>query len=514
MKWKTFLSGLLVLFFVAGCNDMGPLPPDEMSTPSLALRNGAGPVNIAVGGVGLFSQPGTFTLNVPVGDAADILEAYFYWAGRSFGTTPDLTIVINGVEYTGDLRDGYLVNSGLRTAFFYRLDALAHGLVDPGANSYTVSGFDHGAGGLTDGIGLAVIYADPGSEYTDIITIEPNEFLYWDDPDFTQGIVHTLSFAATTEARNGRFVAFVGDCKADRPDRLWWTVGSGTPPGDLIGGPYSYLENEFVSANGPEMDVLDRGPVPIPAGADYLAYQLESPPPGNGDSFLHTFAALCIPGPPDQGLECRVTGGGVDSFGEWNGELAKGKSGHGSSANRYQFGGQAGAPTASQPQPYGEWTHHQQSGPDGSFVFHAGTASAPAGTEIDLVVCSDPGFCDPARRAPAKQIDFEGVGTFKNIRNPSPSLSGVVPGETFHWFEVHAEDLGEPGKNGKQPPPASTCPEEGSAGAVADCDCPDFYRITIYEGVPAGQTPTASVVIYEVYGYITGGNLQIHPPIQ
>ena len=38
-----------------------------------------------------------------------------------------------------------------------------------------------------------------------------------------------------------------------------------------------------------------------------------------------------------------------------------------------------------------------------------------------------------------------------------------------------------------------------------DCDCPDFYRITIY----ADDTPTT--VIYQVYGYIKGGNLQIHP---
>lgn len=513
MKLRVFLPAVLALLFVAGCNDLGPMPPDEMSTPSLALRNGGMGINIAAGGVGLFSQPGTFSLNVPVANSADILEAYFYWAGRSYEGTPDLTIVINSTEYTGELRDSYLVNGGTRTALFYRLDALAHGLVNPGANSYTVSGFDHGTGGQTDGIGLAVIYADPASEFTDIVTIEPNEFVYHADPDYPQGVVHTLSFPATTEARDGRLVVFVGDCKPGRPDRLWWVVGSGTPPGYLIGGPYSYFEDEFVSANGAEMDVFDRGPVPIPAGADYFAYQLESPPLDNGDSFLHTFAALCIPGPPVPALECRVTGGGVDTFGDWNGEFAKGKSGRGSDTNRYQFGGQAGAPTASQPQPYGEWTHHQQNGPDGSFLFHAGTASAPQGTEIDLVVCSDPGFCSPAREAPAKQIDFEGVGTFKNIRNPSPSLSGVVPGETFHWFEVHIEDLGEPGKGGKQPPPASTCPEEGSAGAVAECDCPDFYRITIYEGVPAGQTPSASVVIYEVYGYITGGNLQIHPPI-
>jgi hypothetical protein len=177
-------------------------------------------------------------------------------------------------------------------------------------------------------------------------------------------------------------------------------------------------------------------------------------------------------------------------------------------ADRYTFGGQAGAPTAAQPQPSGEWTHHQQRGPSGRFVFHAGTASAPEGTEIDWVGCSDPNSCSPARPAPAKQIDFEGIGTFKNITKSTPVLADVIPGETLHWFEVHIEDLGEPGHGGKQDPPSDICPPDGSAGMEADCDCPDFYSIKIYAGPDAGTG-----VIYEVHGYITHGNLQIHPPI-
>jgi hypothetical protein len=208
------------------------------------------------------------------------------------------------------------------------------------------------------------------------------------------------------------------------------------------------------------------------------------------------------------GSGCRMTGGGNDTFGNWNGTFCDGHQRRGNQTERYTFGGQAGAPTASQPQPYGEWTHHQQSGPSGDFVFHAGTASSPAETEIDLVTCSDPGFCRPARPAPDKQLDFEGVGQFHNIRNPSSALSGVVAGQTLHWFEVHIEDLGEPGRNGRQGSPSGFCPDAGSAGAIGDCRCPDFYHITIH----ANQDP-GSTVIYDVYGYIDGGNLQIHPPI-
>lgn len=206
--------------------------------------------------------------------------------------------------------------------------------------------------------------------------------------------------------------------------------------------------------------------------------------------------------------ECRVTGGGNDTFGFWDGSFGKGQQGIQGDVNRYTFGGQAGAPTASQPQPFGEWQHNQHSGPDGTFAFHMGTASSPEESEIDVIECSDPGFCNPARRAPSKQIDFAGVGVFHNIRNPSPSLSGVVARETLHWAEVHIEDLGEPGKGGRVEPASPECPAEGSAGLVANCDCPDFYRITIHEN----SLPT-SPVIYEVFGYITGGNLQIHPAI-
>jgi hypothetical protein len=207
--------------------------------------------------------------------------------------------------------------------------------------------------------------------------------------------------------------------------------------------------------------------------------------------------------PPEP--ECRVTGGGVDKNGNWDGTFAKG---HDNDRDRYQFGGQAGANTAQQPQPKGEWTHHQQRGPSGSFVFHAGTASAPAGTEIDLIQCSDPGWCSPAREAPAKQIDFWGVGTFKSMKDVPPIIANnVVVGVTLHRFEVNIDDSGEPGKSGRKD--VSTCPDQGFGlhgdAEYVNCECFDFYRITIY------ADETEATVIYQVSGYIKGGNLQIHP---
>lgn len=65
-----------------------------------------------------------------------------------------------------------------------------------------------------------------------------------------------------------------------------------------------------------------------------------------------------------------------------------------------------------------------------------------------------------------------------------------------------------PGKNGKQNTPG-WCPDEGSAGFSADCSCADFYHIRIFGNESGEGDP-----IYEVFGYIKGGNLQIHHPIQ
>lgn len=252
-------------------------------------------------------------------------------------------------------------------------------------------------------------------------------------------------------------------------------------------------------------------------------------------------------------LACRVTGGGVDTDLNWDGTLEDGSMRRGNGASnlpdnidRYQFGGQAGANTALPPQPKGEWTHHQQSGPSGSFTFHAGTASAPVKTEIDKITCSDPGFCSQARPAPAKQIDFEGIGTFKNLgkgkdapvwaldeNNMPTDIDFTVHVDTghgnkeyngtYHWFEVNIDDLGEP--HVQNTTPLEACPKLGFGVngdptdplnvEPADCGCPDFYRIKVYNGVYADEfgniAPDKTHVIYEAYGYIDGGNLQIHP---
>ncbi len=287
--------------------------------------------------------------------------------------------------------------------------------------------------------------------------------------------------------------------------------------------------------------------------------------------------------PPE--MACRVTGGGNDTAGittdgsgntsaGWDGstaaastqgtlvEVPVGKGGKTklveTAGYDYTFGGQAGANTAKQPQPKGEWEHNNHIGPEGlQFAFHGGTASGGPGTEIDEIICTDEGWCKQARPAPNKQIDFVGIGEFSNFQIDDTSFAGdgehtfpgigdVVAGSggckpgngpkscnnnpgpetgTYHWFQVHIEDLGEPGN---KPDDGAFCPEDGSGNNpfaeppvvdnVADCGCADFYRITIYAGFDPmlvdGEVTGAinkTDKIYEVWGYLDGGNFQIHP---
>jgi len=217
----------------------------------------------------------------------------------------------------------------------------------------------------------------------------------------------------------------------------------------------------------------------------------------------------------EEGDVCRMTGGGVDSTGAIvGGSLGRAEEGR----DRYTFGGQIGAPTASQPQPRGEWTHHLQKSSKGNFIFHAGTASAPAGTKITNVTCSDPGFCNPARPAPFKQLDFEGIGSFKNVKG---AFKKEVTVGQLYWFEAHIEDIGEPGPGGKQPH-SNMCTHtpRSLVDESLDCsNCADVYQIRIWAYPTNPADDASNFPIYDAWwgnegGFIDGGNLQIHPAIQ
>jgi hypothetical protein len=150
-------------------------------------------------------------------------------------------------------------------------------------------------------MGIAVIYRDTESEYSEIYTLDLAEYFYWDDPNpaLHNGEVHNFPFDPADVAREGRLVIMIGDCKDDRSDTIWWDASAGSgAPAELIGGPFPTLVNVLDQSDGPQWDTFIQDGIPVPAGAGHFAFQIESPIPGNGDSGLMSFAAFCVPDIP------------------------------------------------------------------------------------------------------------------------------------------------------------------------------------------------------------------------
>lgn len=451
---------------------------ETLGDPGIAIAAGSG---IVEGGTGLGTQPGTININVP----GTVKQALLYWSGGDPESpfTGDDTIEVNGTPVTGELIGG-------PTPFYNDYEFLAYradvtGMVVTGANAFNIAGMDFDPMfEENNGAGMFVIYDDGTAAEIQVRDGLDLAFFKFTSPlDAT--VPQTFVIVPEDSDRTGDLVILAGSVGVGRPNEVTVTTSAGVQS----------FTDPLGSGDGSLWDSITLS-VDVPAGVDELTVELISTPTESplGASMSWVTGALSIPVSEEPGL-CRMTGGARDFF----------------EGDDYTCGGQAGAPTSSKPQPWGEWTHTQKAGPSGSFTFHAGTASAPSDTEIDWIACMDPGWCRQARPAFFKQLDFAGVGTFKNMRGVPASIANhVILKQSLHWFEVNIDDLGEPGRSGKVDPPAAQCDVTGhgrNGGPVlADCECPDFYRIRIHAGSDEG-----SAVIYEVYGYVDKGNFQIHP---
>jgi hypothetical protein len=458
---------------------------------AVPLGEGTG---IIAAGVGLVDgQPGIINIDVP----GDVVQVLVFWEGfnASNAETPDNQITVGTETITGDL-------VGPQHWFFsdnytsvHRADITSYGLVVSGPNAISVGGMDFSK--KNNGVGMLVIY-DNGGPTADIGVKEGADAAFHAfDPPLDTTVPQTFMFDPESTERTGTLYVFASSVAEGRPTVIEVTTG----------GSVQRFIDELADHDGPRFD-SHKIAVTIPAGASSLTVQVLSekdpasqfvdPRPA---SLVWLASGLSVPGIAGP-MGCRVTGG-MDQ-----------KSDDVETINTYSGSGQAGAPTGAQPQPWGEWSHTNHKGPDGHFVFHAGTASAPEGTEIDWIECMDAGWCVQARHAPAKQIDFAGIGSFRNA-NPSAKqvIQDAARDKSLHWFEVNIDDLGEPGHDGKQQPAdPESCEDEGygrrGGAEFANCDCADFYRIRIHATDDPG-----SAVIYEVSGYIPKGNFQIHPSL-
>lgn len=271
---------------------------------------------------------------------------------------------------------------------------------------------------------------------------------------------------------------------------------------------------------GVETQVMWEGTVP-----DYYTGLSDGTTPFNTEDLLmkvdgnsHSFASA--PPPP---IDCRVTAGGnKDGFTFACVLMKNGKPDPETCALdiSHTWGGQAGA----QPGTDGNWTHHYKESSQVSFLFHS--------NDLFCIECSDPGpYCDPARPASNRQIDFVGIGQFNNKKG----FENFPVGEDL-CFEVHLEDLGEPGRGGEWPISGSECEHCPGTPIVngvptdlesrSDCrDCTDYYEIKIYDSADHtvcgcignvlwvnGSLDTLRCADPQLEGFFTrAGNVQMHP---
>lgn len=284
MKQGICLVGLVVApFLLGGCGD-GLLDPNQ--DPSLARSLAT--YNVASGASGLQFQPAIVGVPVLVSDASAIVDARIRWVGRGMtASSGDDTIVINSTEHVGTMLGFQNVGGDVPWAFFYELDAT--GLVVPGSNLFFISGLDFGPGSRADGVAALVIYEDAAAPWTAVHLVEPAEFV-----ESGAGDVWSFPIGFSPDSRGGRLLVFAGDATLAGTDNVWWEAGPGAPASSLVGSG-NLLSNRFTAALGSRMDVLSQN-VTIPAGSDHLAYQLESPADGSGDSLLHFLGVLCTDG--------------------------------------------------------------------------------------------------------------------------------------------------------------------------------------------------------------------------
>lgn len=372
-----------------------------------------------------------------------------------------------------------------------------------------------------------------GDNYSGQLTLEMNGSqqirvnVTWPDPSYFPGFTPDKVESIVSQFNSSTITPF----RQANPSALFLGEGAGTPPQEP--GPAPTVVPNIGTINGQ----------PVPGQT--LDLQAQADP---NQSF--EVNAIVVPG------ACRVTYGGNDVNGNVNPRkfaeacykdpTVKGKN---AGDNCYTFGGQAGAPSATSAKggPFGEHTHHQKYGPAGEFIFRAGTNSAPKNTRIEEIVCKDEGACrQAAANGNFKQIDFDGTGSFRMLdatakayldaRQPAdapPILPDNVSDRVF-YFRVDMDDLGEPGNqwaSGKknvvndllqrcqnffsadQNNPLATADPlflsyfGGYTAAQACSSCPDVYQIRIYSG---SSRDNPGNLIYEVRGFLTGGNIQIH----
>jgi len=271
---------------------------ETLGTPSISIASGSG---IVAKGVGLVTQPGTMSINIPTG--ATIKQVLLYWEGQHTTANGDNTIDINGNIVTGKLIGGPTPFFSNVKSSSFRADITSLGLIHAGSNSVTVKSLSFNT--KNNGAGIIVIFEK--GEKTDIQLRDGNDLAYHRfAPPLDTTAKQTFTFSPATINRKADLSMFFSSVfqegKEFRPTVIEIKVD----------GTLTEIVDALKSNDGQEWDTLTVS-VNIPAGAKSLNVQALSKNKGstNGDpaSLAWTAAALSIP-KEIKVAEGRMTGGG------------------------------------------------------------------------------------------------------------------------------------------------------------------------------------------------------------
>jgi len=288
-----------------------------------------GPDHIALklAGTGLPSQPASFDVTIPA--SATVVAAYLYVFGRSPAADVDEEILVNGspvaaptVAVVNEVGDPLVARA-------QRADVTA--LVAPGVTSFTIAGYNQT---ITRGAFVVAIYRDDAAPFQTIRLLEGNDFAFYAytaplGPDTEVGFI---TFPGLGHGRAGTmYLATIDAEPLPRGDAIWGLAADAavTPiPASLVGGVSGAvaLETDLLGkpvssggfSVGAQLDLVTI-PLTIPASANYMAFQVESPELRNGDSIFLTLAAFALPEPfcgdgfVDPGEECDDGAGNSDT---------------------------------------------------------------------------------------------------------------------------------------------------------------------------------------------------------
>ncbi|MFN0088730.1 MAG: LPXTG cell wall anchor domain-containing protein [Acidimicrobiales bacterium] len=292
-------AALALLLWSAGADAAAADGTETLGPPSVALAEGSG---VAVGGVGLFAQPASLTVEVPA-DAA-VRQVLLYWEaghrrGDASGELPDDTIRLNGAEVTGRFVGGPTEFYAETVTSTLRADVTALGLVGAGRTTLTVDGLDTDE--VDDGAGVVVIYETPGAS-AEIGLRDGNDIAFVNyGPPRDATVPQTFEFAPADQERTATLSLLASSLHDPAPGTP--QGASGPRPHTLVisvGGLTNRLVNAFPVTPERELDV-GRFTVTIPAGASSLTAQMVSESDGSDflpASLIWEVAALAVSNPP------------------------------------------------------------------------------------------------------------------------------------------------------------------------------------------------------------------------